>query len=152
MGDAGDGGGPEDAPGEALPLEDSPPVGVDGHEGGGDVAPPSDGSSLGVPCGDTSCEGAFVCCYGPSPIRCMTPSDCHGLGGSLGGCDGPEDCVPGQVCCAVAQSAGGFALQCEPHVDCIGPIACHPSASVCDCKAATTPCLPVETCEGKCLQ
>jgi hypothetical protein len=135
---------------DAATINDAVPTDDAAADGGFQVNE-SGMPTLGVPCGLTSCTGAFVCCYGPSPTRCMLPSDCSGLGGNPVACDGPEDCASHQVCCAEARDGGGFALQCETQIDCKGPVACHVLASVCDCKAPAPPCLPVPTCEGRCL-
>jgi hypothetical protein len=147
-GESGDAlGGPDTAPLDATPADD----GVD--DGGVEVeAGVSALPTPGIPCGSIDCLGNMICCYGSPTIAlgCMSPSECMVRGGNPAACDGPEDCLTHEVCCAIAPG-GGFSLRCTTSIDCKSAIACHTIGSTCDCKAATPPCTPFGTCDGRCM-
>jgi hypothetical protein len=111
-----------------------------------------------VPCGSATCTGdASTCCHDypanggdGGPGGCADPQPyCPGTGPAAGGaaiqqqCDGPEDCPPGQGCCA---EPGAF---CAPPGYCIpsvgdagaklvgGYVVCHGNA---DCPAQAPIC------------
>jgi hypothetical protein len=151
----GDGGAAEVAVGDSPSPQDSPPEGADVHEGGDEDAL-SDGSGAPqriIPCGITQCMGIDVCCYTTPlmPFGCLKPSECSAQGGNPVECVGPEDCAPGQECCGGAQLTGGFFMVCTSATACNQAIACHVSTATCDCKSTPLSCLPLSTCDGRCM-
>jgi hypothetical protein len=110
-------------------------------------------SAAGVQCGDSPCLSPFACCYASplSPMGCRPATDCMISAGNPVQCDGPEDCGPGQICCVNAPPVGGFTALCLTEVDCKGPVACHSKSANCDCTMPAGPCLPVKTCDGRCM-
>jgi hypothetical protein len=150
-GDAGDVG--EDAPGDGS-LAGDVGAAFDGADDGS--APDSAASVIGVPCGSVTCTVPAACCYGKAPVvplGCMTSDDCGVLGDNIEECDGPEDCLPGNLCCVeVAASGGGFSLRCAPPDKCGAPTACHPATATCKCELSRDGCLPatIRTCDGRC--
>src|SRR5262249_19270467 len=80
-----------------------------------------DGPGCGCAIGDAACLG----CMGSSGpcFSCGGPMGCGEGHFVVQACDGPEDCMPGQVCCGVS---------CVDAAMCSGEIACHKAA---DCPA-----------------
>jgi hypothetical protein len=69
-----------------------------------------------------SCDGQncpttdeFVCCFREMSFSCEPEGSC--MGHAIY-CDGPEDCLAGEVCCLTAQ-AGAAISECKPDGDCL---------------------------------
>ena len=79
--------------------------------------------------GAVVCPGANGCLCGAGEVCCatvgstgITGSSCSALADCKGpaiGCDGPEDCPSGQVCCLLDNSTGGGS-NCRDPKDCFG--------------------------------
>lgn len=100
-----------------LPPSDAGAVDAGGGRDGGppmDAASGDGGLSLGdnragyVQCDRDSCTGEQLCCASSARATCAT--ECGGTE-SLIGCDGPEDCDAGGVCCH-RFGANGLVTEC----------------------------------------
>ena len=112
----GDDGGPDQ---DAGPGDDTGPGDDAGTDDAGpesdagpmrDTGPMRDGGGMvGVMCGDMRCGADEKCCItgiGSAGMCIDRTMDCSGV--ELG-CDGPEDCEAGQVCCGRRSGGGGGA-------------------------------------------
>ncbi len=80
-----------------------------------------------IACGEATCEGESVCCAGFAGTRCAAGEVCGG--GELAiTCDGPEECAPGERCCAgfplgaacLAECGANDQIRCHEDADCGG--------------------------------
>ena len=101
------------------------PTGGSGGEGGaGGIGPVAE-----FACGGSTCSTPSICCitdYSNNFLGCMDPSSCADSGNFEMSCDGPEDCLPGGICCALWNN-GYYGINCQP--TCGGPpeyIICGP--------------------------
>jgi hypothetical protein len=94
-----------------------------------------------VMCGPVSCDRGQFCCTHDDGYHgtCLDPSainDCY----TFFGCDGPEDCINGAVCCESYEQFNGSA--------CADPSSCNDAASwlMChhdsDCPSSAPHCCP----------
>lgn len=88
-------------------------------------------AAVGISCGAETCNTATheCCTLGPSS-RCVPVGTCTG---ETVGCDGPEDCLGGQVCCQAMTGTG-----CRATLTC-AVVVCHVDA---DCPAIASRCCP----------
>jgi hypothetical protein len=150
-------GGVDAAASDGAELEDMPDA-PDAAEAGLtlDGSEQESGGEGGyVPCGPHVCTGGFVCCYSTDmhPLGCQSPAECAGSTGRYVACAGPEDCG-GNACCVHVESVGqGFMVACSPSTTCEidAPVACKAADGACHCRPAPNACLPVMTCEGRCM-
>jgi hypothetical protein len=143
------------AAGDAAPLEDASPESSGGDAADGSAPDSAGEAAVGVPCVGRSCSDGLACCYtSPTmPETCSLPATCTANGKSYVACDGPEDCG-GQACCInTVAPHGAFGAVCSDTATCPAPNAtvCHVGDGACDCKAGPNDCLPVTTCDGRCM-
>ncbi|MEM9068295.1 MAG: hypothetical protein AAGE52_07300 [Myxococcota bacterium] len=123
--DAGADDAAVDAAQDAGDLVDS------GSDGARDAGSDADVSE-DIACGPLVCEVPYVCCIestaGTFSHSCEEPGDCSG---AFFGCDGPDDCLAGDVCCgdpaalAFCAETCDETVLCETDADCEG--VCCPS-------------------------
>jgi len=130
-GGSADGAMSIDASGDVADADPSAP---DADPSAPDSAPAPDASlvpdgSVGVTCGDTSCDLASQeCCVtqmGPNvSTECVDIGMCSD---NTVSCDGPEDCDPGDDCCATfgGPGMGGGDTSCTD--SCMGFVLCNDS-------------------------
>lgn len=92
-----------------------------------DMGPPMPGNdagtTMGIMCGTSVCADTQVCCVNRDPggmmltMMCSDPAGCMGIPVA---CDGPEDCMTGEVCCASGGAGGGGSAMCAAEADCGG--------------------------------
>jgi hypothetical protein len=107
-----------------------------------DAAPP-DGSTAGVTCGTgsaaTTCSAGMECCT--TFTNNMASNDCVAAGTQCQGfskaCDGPEDCMTNERCCASFGGGGGGGITCQGTGGQCGRELCHTPA---DCSTAGSMC------------
>jgi hypothetical protein len=141
------GGGMDGAPGTDAPSTgtDAPATGTDTPAMMGTDAPVAPGTDApammgtdaptmmgtdggtGVACGTDTCLAPDICCVtfagGAAMMTCSAAADCMGV---AAGCDGPEDCGSGEVCCGMRGAGGGGAsTSCVPTADCGFGRLCH---------------------------
>jgi hypothetical protein len=82
-----------------------------------DAAPPPGQGA--VACGNTSClTPQNYCCVGPNNVAACIPRDAACTLGAARRCDGPEDCDGGRICCARAETVGGYRSACLRTTEC----------------------------------
>jgi hypothetical protein len=151
-GEAGDEVGPDVVAADGADAHEAGGAdGADADEGGG---PDSAGEvAVGVLCGGVLCAPHLACCYSSRTISegCKQSNNCAGTD-SFVLCDGPEDCG-GHACCIGPGRSGGFEAACSGASTCPagGAIVCHAGIDTCDCRLGPNGCLPVTTCDGRCM-
>jgi hypothetical protein len=106
-----------------------------------------------VTCGAITCSTTQGCSFNGNPSYSPTPPSCGStVTNWYAGCDGPNDCPSGQVCCLMSPLAGRTTAEnasCIASASCpysgmsgSGQLVCDPGNPVCPgvttCQAATS--------------
>ena len=146
--------------GSDTKMTDAPGAGSGSDaSGSGAIDAPADGTGMGsgggsgTTCGNTSCDSTQECCVtgGGGGGSCVATGTCSGV---AFGCDGPEDCTNGDVCCfgnGGGGSGGTEGSECKPANQC-QLNACHLNT---DCGGSTPMCCtvgstPYKVCLAQC--
>ncbi|MGE0784168.1 MAG: hypothetical protein AB7S26_00670 [Sandaracinaceae bacterium] len=130
-GGGGDGGGSGDGGGTMT-------------DGGGTMTD-GGGGAVGVACGMMRCGPTEQCCtsgFGGGAMTTCIARDATCMGVTRA-CDGPEDCMGGQVCCAARNTGGGGGgARCTAAAECMGITQLELCHTVADCSTSGEMCCP----------